>query len=589
MYHEHVLKRREFLALLGAPAGALRGQQGGMATSGAAARPRGKPSGLPYRASFTDVAHAAGLTAPTIYGQPDRVDYILETMGAGVAFLDYDNDGWLDVLILSGTRFEHPPADTANRLYHNNRDGTFTDVTKKAGLARAGWAMGVTVGDYNNDGFDDIFITYWGQNVLYRNNGDGTFTDVTRAAGLELPPRWGSGCTWVDYDRDGKLDLFIANYLVFDPTKIPKTGQDPNCNWKGVPMNCGPRGLPMETHLLFRNNGDGTFTNVTAGSGIGKAAGTYGLTSVAADFDDDGWPDIYVACDSTASLLFRNRHDGTFVEEAIDRGVALNENGREQAGMGVAVGDYNLNGRLDIFKTHFAADTPALYQNEGSGNFSDTTIPGGVAVDTRFVCWGAGFEDFDNDGWPDIFVACGGVSPEVERKLPEFPQKCPRLLFRNLGNGAFEQLFEPAGRAIASPHASRGVAFGDFDNDGDVDILVMNQNEPPSLLRNDVSGSNHWLKIKLIGVVSNRGAIGARATVRYGGKTQAREVLAQASYLSVNDARLHFGLGKNETADIEIRWPNGGRETIAKVAGDRLITIREGSGIVKSERFRSAL
>jgi hypothetical protein len=446
----------------------------------------------------------------------------------------------------------------------------------------------VTVGDYNNDGFDDIFITYWGQNVLYRNNGDGTFTDVTEQAGLARSRRWGSGCTWIDYDRDGNLDLFVSNYLVFDPQTVPPTGQDANCNWKGIPTNCGPRGLPPESNLLFHNNGDGTFSDVSESAGITKPGSGYSLTAVAADFDNDGWPDIYVAADSTPALLYRNRHDGTFSEEALQRGVALNEDGQEQAGMGIAVGDYNLDGLLDIFKTHFAEDTPTLYQNTPKGNFTDVTIRAGLGVETRFICWGTGFADFDNDGYPDIFVATGSVYPEVEKKYPDQPHRTPRLLFRNLGDGRFEELIDQAGPALGALHASRGVAFGDFDNDGDVDILIMNQNEPPSLLRNDVTGDGHWLKVKLEGVKSNRSAIGARVTAHYGGKRQAQEVLAQSSYMSVSDRRLHFGLGAAESADLEIRWPNGNLERIAKVAANRLVVVKEGAGIVSWVPFPAA-
>jgi hypothetical protein len=572
------MTRRALLSLLAGPAATLRAQRG-MASRGVKPAPRSKPSGRPWHAKFTDVAAQAGLRDPVIYGLPDRVDYIVETMGAGIAFFDYDNDGWLDILVLSGTRFDGAPPGATNRLYKNNRDGTFRDITEKAGLTRTGWAFGVTIGDYNNDGHEDIFLTYWGQNVLYRNNGDGTFTDVTKEAGLLRPARWGTGCTWVDYDRDGHLDLFVSNYLEFDPRQIPRTGQDANCNWKGIPVNCGPRGLPPESNLLFRNNGDGTFTDVTMKSGIGKVSGSYGLTAVAADFDHDGWPDIYVAGDSTPSLLFRNQHDGTFIEEGLERGIALNEDGQEQAGMGVGIGDFNLDGLIDVFKTHFTEDTPALYRNSVNGNFTDVTIRSGLGVETRYICWGTGLQDLDNDGLPDIFVVTGSVYPEVEKKYPEYPHRMPRFIFRNLGEGKFEQLMDEGGEAITSIHASRGCAFGDFDNDGDLDILVMNQNEPPSLLRNDLGGSNHWLKVKLVGTESNRSAIGARVVARYGGRQHAQEVLGQSSYLSVSDRRLHFGLGQATTADLEIRWPNGRREKIAGVAADRTVTIKEGSGV----------
>ena len=569
---------------MAAPVLRARGQ--GVSSRGVQAMPRGKPSGLPWRAKFVDIAGEAGLHAPVIYGGVAHKEFIIETVGCGAAFLDYDNDGWLDIFLLSGTRLENPPEGAHNRLYKNNRDGTFLDVTEKSGLKRTGWASAVCVGDYDNDGFDDLFLTYWGQNALYHNNGDGTFTDVTEKAGLRHSgTRWGSGCTFVDYDRDGKLDLFVASYLEFDFKSVPTPGENANCNWKGIPVNCGPRGLPPGSLALYHNNGDGTFTDVTERSGLRKAKGSYAMTTVAADFDNDGWPDLYVACDSTPSFLLRNNHDGTFTDIGLESGVALNDDGMEQAGMGLGIGDYNLDGSLDIFKTHFADDTDILYKNDGKGNFEDVTIKAGLGVETRFIGWGAGIVDLDNDGNPDLFFVTGSVYPEVEAKLPNYPFKTPRVLFRSLGNGKFEELFEQAGPAMIAAHASRGCAFGDFDNDGDIDMVVVNLNEPPSLLRNDLTGGGHWLKVKLVGVRSNRSAIGARVTAHYGGKKQAQEVLSQASFYSANDLRLHFGLGDASQADLEIRWPNGGRERVEKVAADRLVVIREGAGVVREDGF----
>jgi enediyne biosynthesis protein E4 len=558
----------------------------GISSRGVKAQPRGKPSGRPFLSRLTDISKHAGLIHPIVYGGVDSKSYIIEVVGCGIAFIDYDNDGWVDLFVLSGTRLEGDPPGTTNRLYKNNRDGTFTDVTAKAGLVRTGWASSVTIGDYDNDGFDDLFITYYGRNVLYHNNGNGTFTDVTGKAELgQASVKYGSGCTWVDYDRDGRLDLFVANYLNTTFEKLPRPGENADCTWKGVPVNCGPRGLPTGFVQLFHNNGDGTFTDVSRATGVSAAAGSYPMTAVAADFDNDGWPDIYVACDSTPSWLFRNQHDGTFREEALERGVALSEDGLEQAGMGVAIGDYDLNGIIDIFKTNFADDTDVLYRNDGKGNFDDVTIRSGIGVETRYVGWGTGMVDLDNDGVPDIFVATGSVYPEVEKKLPSYPFQTPRLVFRNLGEGRFEELIEEAGSGVSAAHASRGCAFGDFDNDGDMDVLVMNMNEPPSLLRNDVSGGHHWLKVLLIGVQTNRSAIGARVVARYGKRQQAQEVLAQSSFYSVNDRRLHFGLGTETSADLTIRWTNGKTENIPNVAADQLVVIREGAGIISKKKF----
>jgi enediyne biosynthesis protein E4 len=587
-----ILTRRTLLAALAGAAGAaVTGIPGvafgqGISSRGVKAQPRGKPSGRPFLSRLTDVAKEAGLTLPVIYGT-DKKSYIIEVVGCGVAFIDYDNDGWVDLFVLNGTRLEGAPPGTTNRLYKNNRDGTFTDVTINSRLVRTGWASAVTVGDYDNDGFDDIFITYYGHNVLYHNNGDGTFSDVTEKAGLyQAAERYGSGCTWVDYDRDGRLDLFLANYLNTTLEKLPKPGENANCTWKGIPVNCGPRGLPTGFVQLFHNNGDGTFTEVSRPSGVAAASGSYPMTTVAADFDNDGWPDIYVACDSTPSWFFRNQHDGTFREEGLERGVALSEDGLEQAGMGIGVGDCDLDGNLDIFKTNFADDTDVLYHNDGKGNFDDVTVRAGLGVETRYVGWGTGMVDLDNDGFPDLFVATGSVYPEAEQHLPAYPFHTPRLVFRNLGDGRFEELMEEAGSGVAAVHASRGCAFGDFDNDGDMDILVMNMNELPSLLRNDVSEVHHWLKVLLFGTKTNRSAIGTRVVAAYGGHRQAQEVNAQSSFYSANDRRLHFGLGTATSADLTIRWTNGATESIANVAADQLITIREGAGIIRTQKFR---
>jgi enediyne biosynthesis protein E4 len=561
----------------------------GVSTHTSAPMPRPPASGRPFNAHFVDVAPSAGLHEPTIYGGVDTKKYILESTGCGCAFIDYDNDGWMDIFLLCGTRLSGDPPQATNRLYKNNRNGTFTDVTDEAGLRAVGWASGVCIGDYNNDGNEDIFCTYFGQNRLYRNNSNGTFTDVTKAAGLwNQEPRWGAGCTFVDYNRDGHLDLFVSNYVRFSIEHAPVPGENINCNWKGVPVECGPRGLPTGKHSLYRNNGDGTFTDVSEQSGISKATGSYGMTVVAADFDEDGWTDIFVACDSTPSFLFMNNHDGTFREEGVVRGVALSDDGMEQAGMGVGVGDYDLDGHLDLFKTHFAEDANGLYHNDGKGNFDDVTRSSHIAVETRYICWGDGIVDLDNDGYPDLFMVTGNVYPEVERKLPQYPNKTPRAVFRNLGNRTFEELGEQAGPGVTEVHCSRGCAFGDFDNDGDLDILIVNLNEPPSLLRNDIKGTPNWIKVRLEGAKSNRSAIGARVLVHYGGKVQGQAVLSQSSFYSCNDPRLHFGLGGISSVDIELYWPNGLREHYKNIPSNQLVTFREGAGIVSTDWTRTS-
>lgn len=537
-----------------------------------------------FPVTFVDIAAAAGLTAPSIYGGVDSKKYIIETNGCGVAFFDYDNDGWVDVFVMSGTRLEGFPKGKAptNHLYRNNRNGTFTDVTEKADLGRTGWASGVAVGDIDNDGYDDLYLTYYGQNVLYHNNGNGTFTDITAKAGLPITGvRWGSGATFIDYDRDGKLDLFVANYLKFDLATAPEPGKGGNCVWKGIPVNCGPKGLPTDTNLLYHNNGDGTFTDVSESSGISKVTGRYSMTAITTDFNNDGWPDIYVACDSTSSTLYRNNKNGTFTDVGLETGVAYSEDGNAQAGMGITVGDYDNDGMPDIFKTHFADDLPALYRNTGRDFFDDASRPAGFDH-TRYVQWGTGFADLDNDGWPDLLTVTGNVYPEVEKFFKEYPHRSPRLVYQNLRNGRFRDVSALTGPGISTPRSSRGCAFGDFDNDGDIDVLVMNMNEPPLLLRNDLRSTNHWLSIKLVGVRSNRSAIGSRVILRSGKLSQMQEVTSQTSYYSHNDFRLHFGLGDKDRVDsIEIRWANGQTETLTDIAVDRFITIKEGGGIAK--------
>jgi hypothetical protein len=545
-----------------------------------------------WQVSFVDVAQQAGLRAPSIYGGVDRKRFIIETNGAGVAFLDYDNDGWTDALVLSGVRLkdggreviDYPPgAAPVSHLYRNNRDGTFTDVSARAGLRASGWASSVCVGDYDNDGFLDLFVTYYGRNVLYRNRGDGTFEDVTSRAGLPAGgTRWGSGCTFLDYDRDGRADLFVANYLTFDLATAAEVGKGPNCVWKGVPVNCGPRGLPTDTNLLFHNNGDGTFADVSKASGIASVTGRYAMTAAAADFDGDGWLDIYVACDSTASILYRNNHDGTFRDAAVESGVAYGENGSQQAGMGLAAADYNGDGLIDLLKTHFADDVPALYRNLGKGLFEDVASASGVAVQNRYVEWGAGMPDLDNDGRADLVYVTGNVYPEVEAVLKQYPHRGPRIVFRNVDGARFEDVSGRSGAGALAAHSSRGAAFGDFDNDGDIDVLVFNMNEPPSLLRNDLRGGRGWIAVKLEGTRSDRAALGATVRVTSNGRTQARVALSQSSYYSHDDLRLHFGLGAATRADtIEVRWPSGSVETVRDVPGGRVVTIREGAGIVE--------
>ena len=544
----------------------------------------------PY-VQFLDVARESGLVTPNVWGGLDKKDYIIEAKGSGVAFFDYDHDGWLDIYLSNGSRLhEHWPPGTepTTQLYRNNRDGTFTDVTAKSGIGRAGWQTGVCVGDFDNNGWDDLFCTFWGHNILFRNNGDGTFTDVTRKAGLWRDEvRWGSGCTWLDYNRDGHLDLFIANYLHLDLDHVPKAGDTPVCKFKGTRVMCGPRGLPGGTNLLYRNNGDGTFTDVSEASGILKPGPRYSITAVASDLNNDGWPDIYVAVDSEPSILFRNNHDGTFSDIAVLAGCAYADDGREQAGMGVAIGDYDCDGRMDIFKTNFSEDSSNLYHNNADGTFTDVTYEAGMGGDYPDVKWGCGWIDYDNDGWLDLLQVNGHVYPNADTIAPGQAYLEPRVVYRNLGNGKFADVSQNLGPGITAHHSSRGCAFGDCDNDGDIDVLVDNINELPSLLRNDCHTQHHWIKVKLLGTICNRTAIGARVKVTTGTHTQLGEVQSGSSVMSQNDLRLHFGLGHADRIDLlEVIWPTTQiTEKFYSVEPDQLLVIQEGQGIIHRQHF----
>jgi len=538
--------------------------------------------------ALVDIAARAGLTHASVYGGLQEKRFIIETNGAGVALLDVDGDGWLDALVLNGNRLaeggrtpQHwaPGAAPTARLYRNRGGTRFEDITRASGLERVAWSSGVCAGDMDNDGTLDLAVTAYGTNALYRGIGGGKFEDVTARAGLPTGgTRWGSGCTFIDFDRDGRLDLFISNYLILDLASAPAPGEGPNCLWKGVPVNCGPKGLPTDTNLLYRQGSDGRFQDVSDVSGISSVQNRYPMTAAAADFDDDGWPDIYVASDSTAAILYRNNHDGTFTDRALASGTAFSENGMAQAGMGLAIGDVNADGRLDILKTHFADDVPALYRALGGGLFEDVATATGLAVQNRYVQWGAGLPDLDNDGWADVVYVTGNVYPEIERQLPEYPHKSPIIVFRNRG-GRFEDVSDRSGPGARVRRSSRGAAFGDIDNDGDVDVLVMNMNAPPALLRNDYSGGNGWLSVRLEGTASNRAAIGATVAVTEAGRTQARAVLSQTSYYSHDDLRLHFGLGSATVADrIEVRWPNGRTSVHENVPGRQVVRLREPAG-----------
>src|ERR1700681_4561506 len=531
-------------------------------------------------ANFTDIAEKAGLTIENAFGGVNTKKYIIETTGTGVAIFDYDNDGWPDIFLVNGTKLEGFPAGQgpSNRLYRNNHDGTFTDVTAKVGLSATGWGQGVCVGDYDNDGWEDLYVTYYGKNRLFHNQ-NGVFTEVAEKAGVAGSGKaWGTGCAWVDYDRDGHLDLMIANYVDFDLATAPAPGERASCMWKGVPVMCGPRGLASAKNILYHNRGDGTFEDVTTKAHIDRTDGHYAFSVSTLDFDDDGWPDIYVACDSTPSILYRNNRDGTFTDVGVTAGAAFNEDGREQAGMGSTVGDYNGDGRLDIFKTNFSDDTSTLYRNNGDGTFDDVTTAAGLGLYTKYLGWGTMFLDVDNDGWPDLLLVNGHVYPEVDKNNLGSNYEEPRILYHNLGKGAFADISAGAGPGISARASSRGLAIGDLWNDGRISAVITNLNAVPSLLVNQVRSANHWIAIRTVGTKSNRDGIGAGISVTAGTRTLVDEVRSGSSYNSSSDMRVHFGLGSaTKVNSVQIRWPSGLLEHFDNLPSDTLQTLKEGS------------
>jgi enediyne biosynthesis protein E4 len=550
------------------------------------------PKDSPPLAHFEDIASKAGLTMTDIFGGLNTKTYIIETTGAGVAIFDYDNDGWPDIFFVNGTTLELAGSGNgpSGHLYRNNHDGTFTDVTIKAGLGAAvGWGQGVCVGDFDNDGWEDLYITYYGKNRLYHNRG-GVFEEVAEKAGVAGSGRsWGTGCAFVDYDRDGYLDLVVANYVDFDQATLAKPGERSSCVWKGVPVMCGPRGLRGAKNILYRNRGDGTFVDVTVKAHLDRTEGQYGLGVATLDFDDDGWPDIYIACDSAPSILYRNNHDGTFTDVAVSAGVAFNEDGREQAGMGITVADFNGDGRLDLFKTNFSDDTPTLYRNDGGGVFADVTYAAGLGVHTQYLGWGTMFFDFDNDGWPDLILANGHVYPEVEQFHLGSEFKEPRILYHNNGNGTFADVSATAGPGITDVSSARGLAVGDLWNDGRLSVVINNMNDQPSLLVNAVRSPNHWIAFKTLGKPSNRDGIGAKITVTVGKRKMIDEVRSGSSYASQSDIRVHFGVGSATKVDsVEVRWPSGLVERYDDLPLDTIDPLKEGSGTaIKPESGKS--
>jgi hypothetical protein len=527
---------------------------------------------------FRDIAEQAGLTAVNVSGANAAKKYILETTGTGVAIFDYDNDGLMDVFLVNATTLDGADRSTSH-LYRNLGNLRFEDVTEKAGLTYTGWGQGVCAGDYDNDGSSDLLVTYFGHSRLYHNRRNGTFEEIAQTAGLRASAvRWDTGCSFVDYDLDGKLDVVITGYVEFDIAKVPQPGAGGYCQWKGLPVMCGPRGLPAGRNYLYHNEGGGKFKDVSAASGIGKPTGCYGFTVAASDFDNDGFPDLYVACDSTPSLLYHNQKNGTFEEMGVAAGVALNEDGQEQAGMGIAVADYDEDGYFDIVKTNFSDDTPNAYHNNGDGTFTDMVYRSGLGAHTQYLGWGIAFVDVDHDGRKDVVMINGHVYPDVDKSNLPAKYRQPRLLYWNVGDGRFIDLSDESGDGIREPWPSRGAAAGDLDNDGSLEIVISNLGARPSLLKN-YGPKGSWLLARLVGVKCNRDAVGARAYVYVGGKRLSGEVQTGASFLSQNDPRLHFGLGGAALYDhIEVQWPGGGRELFAGGKANQIVTLKQGSG-----------